>query len=272
MFEGTGIYFFLLFLILFIVYLTVKICLGKLFKEMKIPAWKAYIPFYCTLILTDILDIKKSVFYKSLIPIVNLYYYKIIIAELLKAYQLNPKEAIWFVIFPMYKFPELVFKNPKFMLHIYDETEEFLVNQNALFETSDKDSKSNNTGITIEPNVYNQTLSKPEVSEITEKNNQTENFQNNIYNEQTYQTVAPNQINNQDNIQSQNNNESNTVYFNKNLEPDERHETIIEAKTQEKKEEKPIIIDKSKPKVCPKCGTKLSPTATTCFLCGTKLL
>ena len=176
MFEGTGIYFFLLFLILFIVYLTVKICLGKLFKEMKIPAWKAYIPFYCTLILTDILDIKKSVFYKSLIPIVNLYYYKIIIAELLKAYQLNPKEAIWFVIFPMYKFPELVFKNPKFMLHMYDDTEQFLSNQNILFETTPEDLNQSQ--------IPNQAV------------NQTPNLDiNQVLDQTTNQVQTPNQVN-----------------------------------------------------------------------------
>ncbi len=228
MFEGTGIYFLILFLILFIVYLTTKVCLGILFKQIKIPAWKAYIPFYGTLILVDILEMKKSVFYKTLIPFVNLYYYKIIIAELLKAYNLNSAEAIWFIIIPMYKFPELVFKHPKFMLHMYDETEEFIVNQNELFESNQKEVK-------VKPNNYDQ---------IPNPNDQ---------------------INNQSD-------EQNTVYFNKSLEPDERKETIIEAKNEKKKEEKPIIIDKSKPKVCPNCGTKLSPEATTCFLCGTKLL
>lgn len=258
MFEGTGKYFLILFIVFFIVYLTVKICLGKLFKEMRIPAWKAYIPFYGTLILVDILDMKKSVFYKTLIPFVNLYYYKVIIAELLKAYQLNPKEAIWFVLIPMYKFPELVFKNPKFMLHMYDETEEFLVNQNALYDTSNKDTNNDNqNGITIEKTNYNQTLTN-----INEKpnniNNELNSSQNNTYNNQT-----PNQ---------DVNNENNTVYFNQALQPDERQETFIQAKVEEKKEEKPIVIDKSKPKVCPNCGTKLSPTATTCFLCGTKLL
>ena len=228
MFEGTGIYFLILFLILFIVYLTTKVCLGILFKQIKIPAWKAYIPFYGTLILVDILEMKKSVFYKTLIPFVNLYYYKIIIAELLKVYNLNSDEAIWFIIIPMYKFPELVFKHPKFMLHMYDETEEFIVNQNELFESNQKEVK-------VKPNNYDQ---------IPNPNDQ---------------------INNQSD-------EQNTVYFNKSLEPDERKETIIEAKNEKKKEEKPIINDKSKPKVCPNCGTKLSPEATTCFLCGTKLL
>ena len=228
MFEGTGIYFLILFLILFIVYLTTKVCLGILFKQIKIPAWKAYIPFYGTLILVDILEMKKSVFYKTLIPFVNLYYYKIIIAELLKVYNLNSDEAIWFIIIPMYKFPELVFKHPKFMLHMYDETEEFIVNQNELFESNQKEVK-------VKPNNYDQ---------IPNPNDQTNNQSD----------------------------EQNTVYFNKSLEPDERKETIIEAKNEKKKEEKPIIIDKSKPKVCPNCGTKLSPEATTCFLCGTKLL
>ena len=226
MLEGTGKYFLILFIIFFIVYLTVKICLSKLFKEAKIESWKAYIPFYNRLVLIKLLDLKKSLFYKTLIPIVNLYYYKIIISELLKAYKMDPKDAIWFIIIPMYKFPELVFKHPKFMLHMYDETEEFIVNQNALF---DSDKKEN---IQVNPKNYNQTP----------------------------------QINNP-------NDEQNTVYFNKSLEPDERKETFIEAKAkEEKKEEKPIVIDKSKPKVCPNCGTKLSPDATTCFLCGTKLL
>ena len=232
MFEGTGNYFFLLFLILLLVYITIKICLGKLFKGEKIPAWKAYVPFYNRLVLINLLDLKKDLFYKTLIPIVNLYYYNIIIAELLKAYKLNPKESIWFILIPMYKFPELVFKKPKFMLHMYDQTEEFINNQNILFDVDnnvfDKES------ITINPENYNQL--------------------------ETPQEQKPN------NYQAEN------VFSNQYLEPDERKETYIEAKQEEEKEEKPIIIDHSKPKVCPNCGTKLSPTATTCFLCGTKVL
>lgn len=245
MFEGTGKYFLLLFIVLFIVFITVKICLGKLFKEMKIPAWKAYVPFYNRLILVDILDLKKNIFYKTLIPFYNLYWYKIIIAELLKAYKMDPRDAVWYVVFPMYKFPELVFKHPKYMLHMYDETEEFISNQNALFENeSDKQTNYTNNQspneVIINPESYNQI-----------QNTVNEEPQINIY-------AAENNDN---------------VFSNNALEPDERQETVIEAKIQETKpEEKPIIVDKSKPKVCPKCGTKLSPTATTCFLCGTRLL
>ena len=182
MLEGTGIYFLLLFAVFFIVYLTVKICLSKLFKERKIPAWQAFIPIYSTLILVDLLDIKRSVFYKTLIPIVNLYYYKIIIAELLKAYQLNPKEAIWFIIFPMYKFPELVFKNPKFMLHMYDDTEQFFVNQNSLYDSNNTTSNENQTPeIKIDPANYNQmaSIDNPSNNLNTPLNSNNLNNQNN---------------------------------------------------------------------------------------------
>ncbi len=245
MFEGTGKYFLLLFIVFFIVYLTVKICLGKIFKSAKIPSWKAYVPFYNRLVLVNLLDLKKSLFYKTLIPFVNLYYYNIIIQELLKAYKLNPKESILFILIPMYKFPELVFKNPKFMLHMYDDTEEFINNQNILFEKESNNqpqiqTQQNQNNILINPGSYNQIQNvvneEPPVNLYT-----TENTEN--------------------------------VFSNQSLEPDERQETIIEAKVQEQKtEQNPIFVDTSKPKVCPKCGTKLAPTATTCFLCGTKLL
>lgn len=245
MFEGTGKYFLMLFIVFFIVYLTVKICLGKIFKSAKLPVWKAYIPFYNRLVLTDLLDLKRTVFYKTLIPFGNLYYYNIIIKELLKAYKLDPKDSIWFIVIPMYKFPELVFKNPKFMLHMYDDTEEFISNQNILFEKESNVPKEININET-KPNTVNQ-------SEV-------------IINPNTY-----NQMNNE--IKEENINYTNdSVFSNNSLEPDERKETIIEAKKEEKKEEKPIITDLGKPKVCPNCGTKLSPAATTCFLCGTKIL
>ena len=243
MFEGTGKYFLMLFIVLFIVYLTVKVCLGKLFKEMKINPSKAYIPFYNRLVLINKLDMKKNVFYKTLIPFYNLYIYKIIIGELLRAYKMDPKDAVWYVVFPMYKFPELVFKHPKYMLHMYDDTEEFIVNQNVLFEKeSDKHINSSanqqTNDVIINPESYNQI--------------------NNTVNEEPQMNVY---------------NENDNVFLNESLQPDERQETVIEAKKQEiKPEEKPIVVDKSKPKVCQKCGTKLSPTATTCFLCGTKLL
>ena len=245
MFEGTGKYFLMLFIVFFIVYLTVKICLGKIFKSAKLPVWKAYIPFYNRLVLTDLLDLKRTVFYKTLIPFGNLYYYNIIIKELLKAYKLDPKDSIWFIVIPMYKFPELVFKNPKFMLHMYDDTEEFISNQNILFEKESNVPKEININET-KPNTVNQ-------SEV-------------IINPNTY-----NQMNNE--IKEENINYTNdSVFSNNSLEPDERKETIIEAKKEEKKAEKPIITDPGKPKVCPNCGTKLSPAATTCFLCGTKIL
>lgn len=262
MFEGTGKYFLILFMVFFIVYITVKICLGKLFKEAKLPVWKAYVPFYNRLVLTNLLDLKKSVFYKTLIPIGNLYYYNIIIKELLKAYKLNPKESIWFIIIPMYKFPELVFKHPKFMLHMYDETEEFINNQNVLFETNHKKTiQESEPQIEFAKN-YKTNQASPQLS-VT---------QNDVIINKESNNQMRDSISEEPQIYIYNSQSDDNIFLNKSLEPDNRQETIIEAKKQEVKQEKPIIADNSKPKVCPNCGTKLSPTATTCFLCGTKLL
>ena len=158
-YEGTGKYFLLLFLILFIVYVTAKISLAYIFKSAKISSWKAFIPFYNRLLLTDKLDLKRSVFYKTLIPVVNLYYYYIIICKLLEAYNMDSKEAIYFLLIPMYKFPELVFKKPQFMLHLYDNTKEFLNNEKSLFEKESSTETINPNSIheahdNINPNNY----------------------------------------------------------------------------------------------------------------------
>ncbi len=258
MLEGTGKYFLILFIIFFIVYLTVKICLSKLFKEAKIESWKAYIPFYNRLVLIKLLDLKKSLFYKTLIPIVNLYYYKIIISELLKAYKMDPKDAIWFIIIPMYKFPELVFKQPKFMLHMYDDTEEFISNQNILFTQETKNQTNTPVKEITESNVVNQYNPNSQTSQ----------------NEIIIKPESYNQV--QENISEKpqvNISNSNNVFLNPNLENNSKQETIIQPKPQEEKhEEQKIAFNSNAPKVCPNCGTKLSPNATTCFLCGTKLL
>ena len=256
MFQGTGKYFFILFIVLFIVYITVKICLGKLFKEAKIPAWKAYVPFYNRLVLVNLLDIKKSVFYKTLIPFANLYYYNIIIKELLNAYKLDPKESIWFILVPMYKFPELVFKKPKFMLHMYDNTEQFINNQNILFEK--------------EPEIQNQTVNQPQPQNINQT--QTPNEVNGVIINPSLYNQIDNTVKDATPTNLYTTEKKDDVFSNNALEPDERHETVIEAKQEVKQEQKPIVVDNSKPRVCPKCGTKLSPSATTCFLCGTKVL
>ena len=230
-FEGTGKYFWLIFLIFFIVFITVKICQTYIFKTMKIKSWKAFIPFYNRLLLIEKLDLKKSIFYKTLIPFANLYYYYIIISKLLEAYNMDPKDAIYYILIPMYKFPELVFRKPEFTLHMYDNTEAFIRDEKSLFEKEQNVEEIKPQNIVVNPNSYDQ------------MGNQTIN--------QNYQ------------------NES--VFSNSSLEPDERKETTIEAKQEVKQEVKPINLVDNRPRVCPKCGTKLEPTAKICFFCGTQI-
>ncbi len=161
--EGTFKYFLMLFLVFTVVYITVKVCIGKLLKRAKEKPYKAYIPIYTTYFLTDLLDLKKSVFWLSLIPFVGLFYLNVIIKKLLEAFGQDSKESILYILFPMYKFPELVFKKPKFILNEYDLTEEFLETQKMLFEKPaeelpDKINLINPTvdGMVIAPESYNQ--------------------------------------------------------------------------------------------------------------------
>ena len=155
-FEGTGKYFWLLFLMYLIITLTVKISLVSLFKKANIKGWKAFIPFYNKYLLIKTLDLKIKIFFMTFIPFANLYYYNIIISRMLEAFEQDKNDSVLFLIVPMYKFPELALKNPTFKLHLYDATEEFIHNEKSLFENKQNVEELNNTVI-IDPKAYNQT-------------------------------------------------------------------------------------------------------------------
>lgn len=239
--EGTGKYFWMLFFVFLIVYVTVKISLGFLLKRAKEESWKAYIPVYTTYILVRLLGMPSKIFYMSLIPFVGLYYLYLIIKELLKGFRENPNDAIWYVIFPMYNFPKLAFKKPKFALNEYDLTEEFLKTQNILFE---------------KPKEIEEVNVVPEIPNTEATLNQL-----NVQDQEDFNTIEP-VSNNMD-----------SVFTNESLEPDKTHTIYVEAKPEEEKEEKPIITPAAsgRPKMCPNCGARLAPDAQACFLCGTKL-
>lgn len=232
MYEGIGKYIWIFFIFVFVIYIIVKICLAKLFKKASIPGWKAFIPIYDRYLLTQKLDLKPFVFLMTLVPFARYYYFYIIIEKLLEAFEQNTKNAILYLLVPLYKFPELIFRNPEFKLHLYDNTEQFIHNEKSLFETpkvEEIESVDMTGGTIISPAIYNQ-------------NNNIET----PYNE--------------------------TVFSNENLQPDERQETYIEAKVEETvAPTNPINASNLKPKVCPKCGTKLEPTAKTCFFCGSNV-
>jgi len=247
--EGTGKYFLLLVLVFLIVYVTVEICLGFLFKKAKTKGWKAYVPFYNTYVLVKLLEMPNKVFYMSLIPFAGLYYLYLIVQKMLVGFRQNPKEAIWYVIFPMYNFPKLAFKNPKFALNEYDLTSEFLETQSILFEKP-KEVKEGVPEVQVtEPSIMEQekTVVGGNVNPMTDFNNI----------EAVNQNLSPQE----------------SVFTNESLEPDKTHTTYVEAVQEEVKEEKPIITpaNTGRPKMCPNCGARLAPDATACFLCGTKL-
>ncbi len=253
--EGTGKYFLMLFFVFLIVYLAVKISLGVLFKRAKTEVWKAYVPVYTTFVLVKLLKMPRKTFYMSLIPFVGLYYLYLITRELLKGFRQNPKDAIWYVIFPMYNFPKLAFKKPNFALNEYDLTEGFLETQNILFAQPKETVPEMPV---VEPTVtVNESVSTIEnVAEPVITVQPTNDFNN----------IQP--VTKEDVIPS-----NDSVFTNQSLEPDKSHTTYVEAKPEEVKEEKPIITPAAsgRPQMCPKCGARLAPDAQVCFLCGTKL-
>ncbi len=247
--EGTAKYFWLLFLVFLIVYIAVKLSLGVLLKRAKEKAWKAYVPIYTTYVIVDLLNLKKKYFWLSLIPFVNLYYLNIIIQELLKGFNLDPKSSIWYVIFPMYNFPKLAFIKPKFTLNEYALTEEFVKTENILFEKPKE-------------------IEEPKVEEAKSVT-PVEQFIQNKGEDQAPTAAPANNVN----LEAPNEAVADSVFTNNLLEPDKSHTTYVEAQQEAPKEEKPIITPAAtgRPKMCPKCGARLAPDANVCFLCGTKL-
>lgn len=253
-FEGTGKYFLILYLIIFIVYIVVKICLSKLFNEARIPGWKAFIPFYNKLVLVNLLDLKKSIFFKTLIPIANLYYFYIIIDRMLEVYGFNKKEAIWFLIIPIYKFPELILKDPKYKLHMYDNTEEFIQNESSLFKKEEQP----------QPQAVSELQSLIPEFQSVNPTNFSETISNNVVSSQMPETNYTKTLTPTPTIDN--------VFTNDNLVPDKKQETYVEAKKEEVKEPtNPIQGPAGKQRVCPHCGTKLDNLAKVCFFCGTEL-
>lgn len=259
MFEGTGKYFLLLFLIWLIAYITKKICFFFLFKNAKEAPYKALIPFVTTKTLINMLNMKKSIFYLCLIPGVNIYYYFLINKELLKGFGQDDTKAIYYTLIPMYKFPELVFKNPRFILNEYDLTSAFMETQNALFEKPKEE--------------------LPDKIELVNLSNKVDEYHSNndiVINPVTYKQVDVKEENNlwkeKKIVKDKEDAGYDSVFINQNVEPEKRQEKVVTVQKKEEAVKNPIDPYKDgKPKVCPNCGAKLSANATTCFLCGTKL-
>ena len=292
MFEGTFIYFFLLFILYLIINISVRVCIANLLKKAKEKAWKAYIPFYTVYYLVNFLNLKKSVFFMTLIPFVNLYYYNIIIKKLLENYGQDSRESVLYLIIPLYKFPELVFKRPRIITNEYELTEGFIEDSNLLFNKETKNENSNTLTATMS-NDFNQINEVPEINQnntsVGGNFNQINPTAGNIgTNQNSFNQINEvpeiNQNNTFNNIQenSVTNNFDQSLFSSRNAEVTDSdlkenarnitHETYVEAPLEEK-EEKPAVVpfEQGRPKVCPNCGATLSSSATTCFLCGHNL-
>ena len=253
LFEGTAKYFWMLFLVWLLVYITKKVSLYFIFKKVRMNPSKAFIPVMYRVNLAREIGISPKAAYMSYIPFYGIKYRKEILDTLLKGFSLNTKDSIWYFIIPMYKYPELVFRNVNFVQNDYSLTEMFLESEKALSE--------------VDPNP----------NDLNNVQNSNANFNDSIFSDNGVMQGTSTPINayppNMTPVTNQNVN-LDTVFTNQNLEPDDRHERYVEAPKEEPKKEKPIItpLETGKNQVCPKCGATLTPNVTTCFMCGQRLV
>lgn len=289
MFEGIGKYILALFIIYLISYVIKKIELAKIFKKANEKKSKAYIPFLCTKKLIEISHSNPKLFKLTLIPFANILANIKIYEDMLKTFGQDPKEAPLYFFMPMVYFTKLGSGNARVQIHDYDINNEYLENQSILYEPVTGEEEKPLYDMT-DPGYY-----VPEKKEeriiykVSRKNNlnnpnQTILDVNNISVNQVSEVPELNQSgtsvfeNNQENPIVENNLDSvlnsgpKTVFTDNSLEPDKRHERVVEAVKKEEVIKNPIVENiTGRPKLCPKCGAKLAPGAQTCFLCGTKL-
>ena len=239
--EGTSLYFWLIILILLLTYIVKKIALTSVFKKVRLKGINALIPIKYRIDLADALHLNRSVAYMAYIPFYGIKYRKLLLETLLEGFGLNPKDYIYYLLFPMYKYPELAFRNVLLIQNDYSLTENFLESEKIL------------------------SGEKKEAPETTPDN---ENNQNKTISDDINYTPNMVSVNSNQDIYPED-----SVFTNPNLTSDKHHETHYEAKNEVPKEEKPIItpLDDGKEKICPNCGAKLSASSTVCFFCGKQI-
>ena len=247
--EGTAKYFWGIFLILVLVYITKKVSLYFIFKKVRMKPISAFIPVKYRADLAYGIGINKKYAYMSYIPFYGIKYRKQILDVLLKGFGLDSKDSFLYFLIPMYKYPELAFRNNNFVQNDYSLTEKFLDSEKALSGVDEvKASNVQNSNANFNDSIFSDAGTVSGMSSAYPNQNMT---------------PSTNQDINLD-----------TVFTNESLEPDKRYERYVQVQKEEKKEKKPIItpLETGKQQVCPNCGATLTPNATTCFMCGHRLV
>ena len=298
MFEGIGKYILALIIIYFISYIVKKIEMSKMFKKANHKPSKAFIPFTGTKELINISHADPKLFKKTLIPFVRIPAFIKIYKEMVKTFGGNPDDAIYYYLFPMVYFTKLGSGNARVEIHDYDINNEYLENQNILYEPVIGETEKPLYEMT-DPGYYVEPENKEHfVYKVSRKNNTSQTMtikandptpvqsfsqvpepKEQIFDINTIARPENNGIKEnpafinsvvQENIPNME--QADSIFTNKSLQPDERKEKIVEVEKKEEIIKNPIQENiTGRPKMCPKCGAKLAPSATACFLCGNKL-
>lgn len=310
MFEGISKYVIMLIIIYFITLIVKKREMSKIFKKALKNPKDAYIPFLCTKTLISVAHSNEKLFYQTFVPFLRINAYIKIYEDLLKTFGQDIKEASKYYFMPMVYFTKLGSGDARVEIHDYDLKNEYLESQEMLYEPAIGEVEKPLYEMT-DPGYYIPEKEKEKiVYKVTRRNNvnketildipsNEENSLDNIEEEKNISandSISPEEVSpvlelpkedvnienpyeeivrfNQSEMKNEINNIEgpSTVFTDDTLIPDERMEKVVEAVNEEKVETSPIHENvKGRPKMCPKCGAILAPSAEVCFLCGTHL-
>lgn len=269
-FEKTGIYWFILFVLFIIVYIFSVKSLALIFKRAEKKKFLAYIPFYNTKILMNITQTDKNLFGLSFIPFYNiLIFYKLYI-NTCKAFNMDINKAKWFLFVPSVYFYELT--SPIYAYN-YKEKEPniFQEIQDSLNDKGEQ--KKEEPKIKEDYSIYLD--EEPSAAQPLKVENIHINPNNNNYkiNQNNPSVSSIKEIKIDENIpiiDIDSTPKTKKDIFADNFIKEEDEVKIVKTKDQQIKQ-KAVITDKKGFVECPKCHAKLVKGTTVCFMCGTKL-
>lgn len=297
MFEGTFKYVLGIFIVYLISYFYKKVELAKIFKKANEKPGKAYIPFVCTQVLIKISHSDSKLFGLTLIPFVNISAYIKIYKDMIKTFGGDEKEAPLYFFMPMVYFTKLGSGDYKVQIHDYDLNNEYLQAQSMLYEPVIGEEEKPIYEMT-DPGYYVPQKKKEQIIyRVARRNQNVVNDPIKIAANESKQESVPEmipelEVSKEPIIEPQVTKEvpvqektifdvrpmdvvtsgPKSVFTDKTLEPDKRHERVVEVQKTVEEKKNPIQENVTgRPKMCPKCGAKLAPSAKVCFLCGTHL-
>lgn len=215
-------------------------CVWIIYQKAGVPGWKSIIPIYNILVLFKLANIPMWMFLLLFIPLVNLYPLYLIYTSLVERLGKKKIYGILLIIFPVIIYPILAFSKSH-VESTYMNLEEEKSPSSVLMDGP------------IEP--------LEAMPDIEENKEETVEEVPTSFNEISADMVTSN-------IVAPNLEEPYIEPIEAMIPIHVEDPLTAQQKVQHVEEEKEVYPDVNIFKTCPNCGTKVEPSAPTCFLCG----